>query len=192
MKNRLLFSILLSFSIGTCFPLVYPSYWLCLNCLQVAAYNEPHLEADFKLSEVKMDLSFAFNDLWDLLPWSLQWCRFYAVINQPNSKIWGGGGEWRVTGRFEGSYTVPPLPWLRAVLQMLPSASTWHNRKGFHKALRLWKPLRKHHMALIWERPHTLQYLCHLLHVSCQSLLCFALLCWFWCRRWSWKIFLFW
>lgn len=67
MKNRLLFSVLPSFSMGTCFPLVYPLYWLCLNCLQLAVYTEPHLEGDFRLSEVKMDLSFAFNDLWDLL-----------------------------------------------------------------------------------------------------------------------------
>lgn len=92
---------------------------------------------------------------------------------------------WTAIDGFEGSCTILPLPWLQTVLQMLQSASTRHYRLGIHEALWLRKPFRKPHMASICERPHTLQCLCHLLHIFASHH--FALLCWFWCRRWSWK-----
>lgn len=62
----------------------------------------------------------------------------------------------------------------------------WHYRRGIHKALQPWKPLRKHHMCSIWERPQvTTVLVTPATHLAYH---CLALPCWFWYRRRSLKI----
>lgn len=152
-----MFCVFLSFSIGTCFPLIEPFYWLSLNHLQVAAYIEPPLEDDFKLSEVKMELCFQ----WSVGPF----CHghYYPVTSVQLlvslTAEYDGENEESLVGLRQLHHPSTSM----AASRVTNAGKLWHYRKSIHKALQPWKPLRKHHMPSIWERPHMLQYLWRLL-----------------------------
>lgn len=177
MRNRLVFSIFLSFSIGTCFPLMDPFYWLLESpsgCCLHWAPSGSWLQALWSKN----------GTLFSMICETCCHGHYYAVTSVQLLVSLTAKYEW---GNAESlvSLRQPHHPFTSMVASCATNVGNmWHYRKGIHKALQPWKPLMKHHMASIWGRPHTLQYLWHLLHVLPVT----ALPCWLWYRRWSWKI----